>query len=85
MSLGACPSSNVRPHFVLGEFGLTCVGCLWVCWLVSVRDVERWWSLKRAGIWHRLRGDGAYPTDAVHAGTNSPPHSAMRHRECAFV
>lgn len=40
------------PHFALGAFLLTCVGSLWVCWLVLVRDVERWWPLKRAGIWH---------------------------------
>lgn len=42
------------PHFALGAFLLTHVGSLWVCWLVLVRDVERWWPLKRAGIWHRL-------------------------------
>lgn len=42
------------PHFALGGFSLTRVGCLWVCWLVWVRDVEIWWPLKRAGIWHRL-------------------------------
>lgn len=32
-----------------------------------------------------LRGDGASPTDAVRAGTNSLAGCATRHRECALV
>lgn len=64
--------SLLCPHFALGAFGLIHVDCL----LVGVESKD---------LAPALRGNGAYLTDAVHTGTNSPICWATRHCECAFV
>lgn len=39
---------------------------------IAVMDVERWQRLGGAGgLASTLRGNGAYPTDTMHPGTNS--------------